>query len=414
MRRRNLLHLLEAFYRHPWRHITPLILLAICGAVYSAVSAPLYTSRGVLYVRNDSVLGTLTTARSSSYIYVTRAQIAVDELETLLVTDSFLRAIIQRTDLEDEFSDGYPLDELLVIANNSIFVQIVSRQQVAIEAQADTPELAYQLALATMETYRQYKINVVVTDSDVARGVLSEILTDHQATLDDAEQALRDYLTDNPEPLLGVQRPETERNEITLLRADMERADKKLLQVESLTETIRLSRMQAEREIDQTYVLVDSPRFPSTAAVSLLQQVVVFLMFCIVGLILSIVFTVGTAVLDTSFRFPLSVKLGLELPVLGTIARGEQLAPSEAFALEKAYDPHVEPAPLRRKLTPETDPPTLIIPPDVLAAMSDGSYSADRQPTPHRRPNPRARTNSRASDPMNQFDYWNSGDKNGA
>ena len=397
MRRRNLLHLLEAFYRHPWRHIAPLILLTICGIVYSAVSAPLYTSRGVLYVRNDSVLGTLTAPRSNSYIYVSRAQIAVDEIETLLATDSFLRAVIQRTNLEDEFADGYPLDELLFITANSIFVKIESRQQVAIEAQADTAELAYQLALATMETYRQYKINVAVTDSDVARGVLSEVLNEHRETLQNAEQELRDFLEDNPEPLLGVQRPETERNEINLLQANIKRADNKLLQVEALNETVRLSRAQAEREIDQTYVMVDAPRFPSKAAVSLIQQVAVFVMFFIVGFTLSVAITVGTAALDNSFRYPVSVKLGLGLPVLGTIPVAEMIAPAEAFALEKSYDMQRQaPHPLRRRLTPEVDPPTLIIAPDVLDAMPDRRPRAGKHREPVRRALP-VRGNDRPS-----------------
>ena len=411
MRRRNLLHLLEAFYRHPWRHSFPLILLTICGVVYSAVSAPLYTSRGVLYVRNESVLGTLTAPRSNSYIYVTRAQIAVDEIETLLATDSFLRAVVKRTDLEDEFTSGFPLDRLLRIVGNSIFVKIESRQQVAIEAQADTPDLAYQLALATMETYRQYKVNIAVTDSDVARGILSEILGEHRATLQQAEKDLRNYLIEHPEPLLGVRRPDAETNEINRLRDDINRVDKKLLQVESLAETVRLSRAQAEREIDQTYVLVDSPRYPSKAAVSLLQQVAVFFMFMMVGLILSIVITVGTAVFDASFRFPVTVRVAIGLPVLGSVAQGEILTPSAAFALEKAYDLQVSPQPLRRRLTPDVDPPTLIIAPDALAKMPDRRVvRAQRavQPRPFPQP-PKS-----LDDPMIIPNYWKKGVKDGS
>lgn len=402
MRRRNLLHLLEAFFRHPWRHSMPLILLTLCGLVYSVVSAPLYTSRGVLYVRNESVLGTLTAPRSNSYIYVSRAQIAVDEIETLLATESFLRAVIQRTDLEDEFAAGTPLEDLLLLAANSIFVRIESRQQVAIEAKADTPELAYQLALSTMETFRQYRVNLAVTDSDVARGVLSEVLVERRTELANAEKALRDYLEANPEPLLGVRRPDAQVNEIDQLRDDIDRANQKLMNVEALNETVRLSRAQAEREVDQTYVLVDSPRFPSAAAVSWLQQLAVLLMFVIVGVILSILMTVGTAVLDSSFRFPITVRLAVGLPVLGMVSQGEVLTPGAAFELEKAFDRQRTPQPLRRKLAPETEPPTLIIAPEALDRMGARRYSAESRSLPAATQNQPINSN----DPLILPGYW--------
>ena len=110
LRRRLILRFLDNFYAKFWRNILPFFLLMGFGIIYFFSSTPTYLSHGVLYVQDDSLLTTLTNVRSNNYIWVSRGQTVIEQFDSLMQTDAFARAILQRTKWEQELQAGVPLE----------------------------------------------------------------------------------------------------------------------------------------------------------------------------------------------------------------------------------------------------------------------------------------------------------------
>jgi hypothetical protein len=71
--------------------------------------------------------------------------------------------------------------------------------------------------------------------------------------------------------------------------------------------------------VRQTYILIDAPELPDKPEISTRQIAINLAVFLLVGIVLSSVAIVGSALLDRTFRFPFDVTQNLELPVLAAI-----------------------------------------------------------------------------------------------
>ncbi len=312
-----LLRLLESYFRHRWLYLFPVFLLMAVGVFAISREEQKYIAGGVLYVQQESFLASLTSVRDSNASWwVTPAESTVNEINELIRTNAFVRAVIQNTDLEENMSMGQTvIDNTFQEVRDSIWISVNGDNQVTINAAHLDDQIAYQLVNATIENYIQWKINTDRVESEVAQVFFEDLIDQYETDVEAVRGELESYLLDNPAPLRG-DRPETETLEIDRLEADLELANIRYARALQKDEEARLALAQTESDVRQSYFLIDAPRMPEEPAASLMDMVVQLVIFTTVGAILSGVGIVGNALLDRSLRFPLDVKVATGLPLL--------------------------------------------------------------------------------------------------
>jgi capsular polysaccharide biosynthesis protein len=314
-----LLRLLESYFRHRWLYLLPIVLMAVASLVYISSMPSTYVASGTLYIQNGNLLSSLTAIRNDGFSYVTPAQATTSELYQLLNSKAFLRAIIQKTDMEvkmarDEATSKQTIDE----ARKAIWLQELGNNLVMVAAQHEMPRIAHQLADGTIETYIQWKINLNREESVAAQTFFTELIKNYRADVDPARQALNTYLKTRPKPLQG-ERPEEESAEIKRLQTALDTAEERLRRAENQEESARLSLAQAESTVRQSYFVVDAPARPSTPERSKKDLLLMLALFLMAGFVISLIGIIGGALLDDSLQFPIDVVHGLNLPVLAMI-----------------------------------------------------------------------------------------------
>ena len=101
------LRVMESYFRHRWLYLLPIVIMVVAAFVYYFTLKPLFVARGVLYIQSESLLETLTdfTDNSGSY-WISPSQSTANEMNELLQTAAFVRAVIQQTDLEQAMTGG--------------------------------------------------------------------------------------------------------------------------------------------------------------------------------------------------------------------------------------------------------------------------------------------------------------------
>jgi capsular polysaccharide biosynthesis protein len=359
LRRRLILRFLDNFFANFWRNILPFFLMLLFGIYYFFSIKPTYLSHGVLYVQDDSLLTTLTNVRSNNYIWVSRGQTVIEQFDSLMQTDAFARAILQRTNWEQSLQDGAPLDDLLDDVRNNLWGEIKGEKHVHIVAQSDDPEIAFQLADAAITLYRQWKVNLALSDVNNSVGFLQSVMDDYQVELSSAENALRTYLIEHPDPAFGLRRPGEEAAQIAILTDDVSVAERRILETRAKIDLIKLDQTQARQEVENTYLLIDSPKLPLTPEYTVTQRVIVLFIFIGMGILLCIGAGIGATLMDKTYRYPVDIHTDLYLPVLGRIPAVTVALPAEMLGVIDE-DEQLLPPPIH--LTAHADtPPTLII-----------------------------------------------------
>lgn len=199
-----LLRLFESYFRHRWLHLLPILLMSVAAGVYLIIMPPTYEVSGTLYIQNGNLLSSLTDIQKDGFSYVTPAQATMGELYQLLNAKAFLRAIIQKTDMEAKMGqDEETIAETIEEAKDAIWLQELGNNLVMVKAQHEMPRIAQQLADGAIETYIQWKINLNREESVAAETFFTDLIKTYQAEVDPARQALDSYLRSHPKPLQG-------------------------------------------------------------------------------------------------------------------------------------------------------------------------------------------------------------------
>ena len=279
-----ILRLLESYFRHRWLYLLPILLLAVVGAITIQQEEKRYIAGGVLYVQQESFLATLTSVRDSSIAWwVTPAEATVNEFNDLILTNAFMRAVIQNTDLEENMSQGQTaIDETLQEARESIWIMANGENQVRINAAHEDPQIAFQLVNATLDNYIQWKINTDRVESEVAQFFFNDLTEQYRLELEAVRDELERYLIEHPAPLRG-DRPETETLEIERLQSELQLAGTRHARALEKDENAQLALAQTESDIRQSYFLLDAPQVPDDPAVSLKDTAINLAIFLVVG-----------------------------------------------------------------------------------------------------------------------------------
>ena len=146
------LRILESYFRHRWLYLLPIVLMSILGVVFVLVTKPTYTAKGVLYVETQSYLASLTAVRDSNASWWTTPSQAVNqEISELLQTDAFVRAIIQRTSLEENMDKGPIIVETIIKSTReNVWAVSLGNNQLQVNAVHEDPEIAYQIVTAVI------------------------------------------------------------------------------------------------------------------------------------------------------------------------------------------------------------------------------------------------------------------------
>jgi capsular polysaccharide biosynthesis protein len=291
----------------------------------------------MLFVQNDTLLSTLVPIGNSGWSWSTPAQITAREMRELLRTEAFVRFAIQRTDLETQMQEGPQVaEETIWEFRNAVSVSEAGDNLVGFSSSHEDPEIAHQIATATIEAYTEWKLNAERQESEVAQAFFAEQLEPYQQELDAARSELEAYLAEHPAPVRGG-RPEAEALEIGQLQAAVEEATTRVKETQDKELEARLALSKAESNASQAYTLIDVPKVPTEPNSSLKDLVQKSLIFVVFGVALSGACIVGSMLLDRSFRLPIDVRHGLDLPVLATIPLARLSAAQAAAEDERQH-----------------------------------------------------------------------------
>lgn len=314
-----LLRLLESYFRHRWLYMLPLILMIGLAGVFMVRKPPTYLSYGNLYVQREPLLTSLTRIRSNGFSWRTPAQATVGEMKELLQTEAFVRTVLDQTDWQPRMTgEREVVNETIAAFREAVWVRAQGENLVEFGAQQEQPELAQQFAQATVDAYITWKIDIDRQESVVAQTFFENLIDPYQIELDQARTELRTYLQANPGPVIG-NRPAAEQMEIERLEFAMNEAAKRLTDAMNKEENARLSLSKAESEANQTYIVVDAPLLPEQPRLSKRDVAEDLAIFLGIGMLLSVTGIVGGTLLDRSFRLPIDVRHGLDLPVLAAV-----------------------------------------------------------------------------------------------
>jgi capsular polysaccharide biosynthesis protein len=320
-----LLRFLESYYRHRWLYLLPTLLMIIVAAISIATEKPQYIAHGNVFVQKQSLLASLNSVRSNDNTWwVSPAQTTANELNELLRTDAFIRAVIHSTDLEAKMSqDATTVEETITKTRDNIWVTTLGDNQVQINAGFEYPQIAEQAVGAVIESYIQWQINGQRAESESAQKFFNEQIQKYQVDLDNARQNMKNYLLANPSPLQG-DRPDIEKLEVSRLQKDIDLTEARFVSALDKEENSRLALAQIESDTRQSYTIIDAPRMPDKPEFSNKDRAIRLAVYFAIGLVLDIAAIAGGQLLDRSFNLPLDVQYGLSLPVLAVVPDSDE------------------------------------------------------------------------------------------
>ncbi len=317
-----LLRILESYFRHRWLNLLPIILMWVVAGASFFFGKAVYITYGVLYVEQTYALPQITQLNDSGS-WDTVADQTTLELTELLQTDAFVRSIINETDLEEYMDDGpIVVGRLMEEVRKAVWATSEGNNQVGVSAAYKEPVVAYQLVNATIEQYRQWKININRVGSVTAVNFYTNLLTEYKGDVAVARQELDNFLAAHPDSINGS-RPAVEEVEFTRLQSELELAQTNRVDTIRSLESAELALSLAESSVLQRYFFIDTPQIPEDKVVSKKDIVVKIIIFTVVGVILSVVSIIGGVLLDRSFRFPIDVQYGVSLPVIAIVPKIE-------------------------------------------------------------------------------------------
>jgi uncharacterized protein involved in exopolysaccharide biosynthesis len=327
----------ESYFRHRWLYLLPFALIAVAACVAFILTKPTYVSEGVLFIQKESLLSSLNSiGNSNPYTWTTPAQTISAEINEMLQTESFIRAVIQNTDLEAKMNQGpEKVNQTIADTRKELWVTTLGDNQITIHASYETPTVAAQLANGVIESYIKWQSNSKVAESEAALAFFGNLITVYQSDLEVARQAMKSYLEAHPQPIRG-DIPGLEALEIKRLQADLDLATTRYSSALDKEENARLALSQIDSNARQTYIILDAPRPSLKPEFSLKDLALKYGLFILVGALLSVLSIIGGIFMDRTFHFNVDVTNALSLPVLAIIPYAHDLKDNEETETEEA------------------------------------------------------------------------------
>jgi uncharacterized protein involved in exopolysaccharide biosynthesis len=314
--RRVVLNILEAFFRRPWLHLLPLILMLALGGVTAFSKKPVYTSTGALTAESSTLIGSLTQSNNQGFGFDTPATATARNINELLRTNDFLNTVA--TKLNPNGSDSEKALLRTVIAR-SVGAFADGDQLVRVRAQTERADLAAVLASATIDSYLNTIENNEIRQSDSTVQFFQGQVDQAKQARDAAQQTLNDFLVQNNITGDAAQVPLSLSLQAESLRSDFNRLDNVYnTKVDQLSQA-ELARETAKTEVEQRLRITDAPQPPVAPEPRLRKAFMTLVIFGVLGVLLSLASVIVAATLDRTIRIPGDVTAKFGLDVLAVV-----------------------------------------------------------------------------------------------
>jgi uncharacterized protein involved in exopolysaccharide biosynthesis len=315
--RRVVLNVLEAFFRRPWLHLLPLLLMLILGGVTAFNKDPVYKSTGTITATaaGSNLVSSLAQGNNQGFVADTPATIVARNINEQLRTTNFLNTIAGK--LQDNPTDAQKALLREVIAKD-VVATADGDSLVRVGASTATPNLSYRLAQATITAYRDFVVasNVQGSQKDVAFFQQQEQAA--KTALDNANAALVQFvndkgITDSSKIDLATQlQLKQQQDEVARLQTVYDAAVQQLNDAEVKVNA-------ATTAVDQQLRVTDAAEVPLAAEPRLRKAALTLIIFAVLGLLLSLASVIVSATLDRTIRVPGDITAKFDLDVLAVV-----------------------------------------------------------------------------------------------
>ena len=310
--RRVMLNILEAFFRRPWLHLIPLILMLALGVSSVINLNKEFTSTGSIRAAERSTISDVTeSVNRANFGFESAASKASREINELLRGDEFAQQVAVAAGYEVDEATA-PLLRAVVRGSTSAFAD--GDELVRVSTTTEAPDISRRLAKATIDSYIAFVLAETLKGTQEAEAVLEQREAEDRAALDDARQLVEDAyaaagITDiedvsDPAVVLAIQALESDR---ARAEADLSGTLDDLDQAEDATRS-------AQAEINQLYRVVGEPQLGGEEPL-MRKRILTMAVFLVLGVVLSLALVLLTATLDRTIRVPndITAKYGLEV-----------------------------------------------------------------------------------------------------
>lgn len=309
--RRVVLNVLEAFFRRPWLHLLPLILLVALGGATAFSKEEVFRTTGTITAEESTVIGDLTQDNNRGFTFQTPAAIVATNVNEMLRTTQFLNRVALELNADAPESQQTILRKTIA---ESVDAFDDGEQIVRVAASTERPELSLSLATATINSYIATVTENSAQQNDEAirffEGQVQTALEAYEA----AQGRLNDFLvanniTDEAEVPVG------DRITLESMQSDLDRKESNYdAQLASLGQAEQ-QRAATITEVQQRIRVTDEAELPLAPEPRLKAAALTLIIFGVLGLLLSLASVIVDATLDRTIRVPgdITGKFGLDV-----------------------------------------------------------------------------------------------------
>jgi uncharacterized protein involved in exopolysaccharide biosynthesis len=196
---------------------------------------------------------------------------------------------------------------------------------VKITTLAPDAQVARDIAQATIDAFRAWKFDREATQARASEQFFVTELNARQQELQVAQDDLSEYLVNNPAPT-GRDRPVEEELEINRLNDAVENAREDYDLLSTQVRESRLRVREAEVDLEQRYLLVDTPSVPKSSTSGLKAAIITICLAFIIGAIISGFALLVSSLLDQRVRSEEDIETVPGLEVVAVVRKMNKAA----------------------------------------------------------------------------------------
>jgi hypothetical protein len=316
--RRVVLNVLEAFFRRPWLHLLPLILMLILGGVTAFGKDPVYKSTGTITAAPaaSNLVSSLAQGNNQGFNFDTPATVVARNINEQLRTTKFLNTIA--TKLQADPNNVAERDLLRQVIAKDVAATADGDSLVRVSASTGRPDLSFRLAQETITAYRQAVVDSQLQGSQQDVSFFQQQEQSALAALTNANNDLIKYVNDNAI---------TDSNKIDLatqlvLKQKQDEVARLQTLYDAAVQQLNDANVKvnaAKTAVEQQLRVTDPAEAPLAAEPRLKKAALTLIIFGVLGLLLTLASVIVSATLDRTIRVPGDITAKFDLDVLAVV-----------------------------------------------------------------------------------------------
>jgi uncharacterized protein involved in exopolysaccharide biosynthesis len=316
--RRVVLNVLEAFFRRPWLHLLPLILMLILGGVSAFGKDSVYRSTGTITASPaaSNLVSSLAQGNSQGFGFESQATVVARNINEQLRTTQFLDTIASKIQADPSNTAERAL--LRTVIAKDVTAVADGDSLVRVAATTGRPDLSLRLAQETINAYRAAVVDSQVEGSEQDVAFFKKQQDTAKSALDTANKDLLDFvstngITDATKVDLATQLAlKQKQDEVGRLQTAYDAAVQQLNDANVKVNAARTA-------VDQQLRVTDPAEAPFAPEPKLKKAVLTVIIFGVLGLLLSLASVIISATLDRTIRVPGDITAKFDLDVLAVV-----------------------------------------------------------------------------------------------